>query len=519
MYTPRRWLARWNSKITVIYNMATNTSSQPSARFALFRNWISMSGGVLAVAALFAFFLLAVFDLTAKSDSPYLPILTYLITPGFLVAGLFLVIVGWWLQRRRLKRGQASFGALVIDFSNPLHRKRLLTFTVASVFFLFLTVIGSYESYVATKSVVFCGEACHTSMEPQYVAYQHSPHARVECVTCHIAPGAEGFVKAKFNGLHQLYATAVGNYPRPVTGHGRLNIEQKTCEQCHWPKNYIGDVDRTFAHYLDEKDNPPYTVRMTLKVGGGDPTHGPVGGIHWHMNLDNKVEYIAFDSKTQKDDLSRQKIPWIRITDAQGKETVYKTKKFTNDIAGLKLHRMDCLDCHNRPAHQLRAPNDAVELAMSLGQISTNLTSIKKFAVKALTASYTNRTEGLDRIAATLKTRYSNNPPELAGSIAAVQTIYRQNFFPEMKASWKVYPNNIGHKDWPGCFRCHDNEHVAADGKSKVRGSACNDCHLILAEGKGAELLKLDGSGAKFKHPAEGWEDMLCSDCHNGSME
>ena len=59
-------------------------------------------------------------------------------------------------------------------------------------------VIGSQVAYSAVNymdSVSFCGKTCHTVMEPEFTAYQSSPHSRVECVKCHIGPGAGWFVQ------------------------------------------------------------------------------------------------------------------------------------------------------------------------------------------------------------------------------------------------------------------------------------------------------------------------------------
>jgi nitrate/TMAO reductase-like tetraheme cytochrome c subunit len=98
-----------------------------------------------------------------------------------------------------------------------------------------------------------------------------------------------------------------------------------------------------------------------------------------------------------------------------------------------------------------------------------------------------------------------------------VQLIYKDNFFPDMKASWKVYPDNIGHKDWPGCFRCHDGLHKTADGKGSIKANDCNSCHTILAQGSGAELDQLTPKGQKFKHPGDEVEGG-CNDCHKGGL-
>jgi len=335
-------------------------------------------------------------------------------------------------------------------------------------------------------------------------------------VQCHIGPGAEWFVKAKISGMYQLYATAFNKFPRPVpTPIKNLRPAQETCEQCHWPEKFAGNLDRTYNYFLADATNTPFSVRMTMKVGGGDPSRGPAEGIHWHMNIANKVEYVATD-------VARRKIPWVRITDEQGVVKEFRTPGFTNDPNTFTIRTMDCMDCHNRPAHQYQSPNKAVNLAMSLGNIDPGLPWIKSNAVYALTRNYTNRTQGLEGIATILAQSYPgekhpNTQENVRAAIAAVQKIYKENFFPEMKASWEAYPDNIGHMIWPGCFRCHDEKHKTADGKRSIKASDCNTCHTILAQGKGDELNLLTPNGQKFKHPGDE-VDGACNDCHTGGL-
>jgi hypothetical protein len=90
-------------------------------------------------------------------------------------------------------------------------------------------------------------------------------------------------------------------------------------------------------------------------------------------------------------------------------------------------------------------------------------------------------------IATVLASRYTQDL-RIKPVIDAVQQIYRDNFFPEMKATWQSYPDKLGHKDWPGCFRCHDGNHKTADGKRAIKANDCNACHTILAQGSGKEL-------------------------------
>lgn len=483
--------------------------SSPRPPSSLLRNGIALSGFLLAAAGLFSFLLLFALDAFAKNTNPYVGILAYLIAPTFVALGLALVALGLFLDRRNVLRRRAS-GPLAFDLSQPRDRRRLVAFGVCGAIFLLVSAIGCYRSYHFTESVSFCGQACHTVMEPEYVTYLNSPHARVACSECHIGPGAEWYVKAKLSGLHQVYATAFNRFSRPIeTPIRNLRPAQETCEQCHWPKKFVGNLDRSYHHYLADRTNTPYTVRLLIKVGGGDPAHGPVEGIHWHMNVANKVEYLATDEK-------RQVIPWVRVTDPQGVVTEYRTPSFKDTPAQHAIRRMDCMDCHNRPTHIYQSPNEAVDLALSLRRLDPSMPEIKKEAVAALLQSAANREEGLQKIATALHGRYRDDP-RLPAAIAEVQRIYRNNFFPAMKARWDIYPNNIGHKEWAGCFRCHDGEHVASDGKRRLTASDCNACHIILAQGSGKSLDNLSAKGHAFQHPGGDFGEMKCHECHNGA--
>lgn len=478
--------------------------------FGLFKNWTSLVGAVIILGSIFAFILLFVIDLMAHSMNPYVGILTYLVAPGFTALGFAILVAG--MLWRRFGRGKAgeTLPTIQIDLSRPRDRKILTFFLGGSVLFLLATAVLSYQTYHFTESVVFCGQACHVVMEPERVTYLRGPHARVACVECHIGPGAGWFVKSKLSGLYQVYATALDKYPRPIpTPIENLRPAKDTCEQCHWPAKFVGNLDRTYEYFLADETNTPYTVRMTMNVGGADPAHGPVTGIHWHVNPGNRVEYIATDEL-------RNTIPWVRMTSADGKVTEFRAPDFTDDISGHEIRTMDCMDCHNRPAHRYEAPSDAVNSAIALGRIDRALPNVKAKAIEVLTAEYATADEAMAQIASAMGEEYPNDPRGKA-AIEAVQQIYRNNFFPAMKASWKVYPDHIGHRDWPGCFRCHDGTHVAADGKTKIKANDCNACHTILTQGAGAELKMLTPEGQEFKHPGGDYEG-LCNDCHDGTM-
>jgi hypothetical protein len=474
-----------------------------------FRNWISFIGMVVAGGALFSFLLLFILDALAKFSNPYVSILTYMGVPAFLIGGILLTIFGAWHERRRRAKGGGAT-SLQIDLNNPRDRKTLVVFISGSIVFMLLTAAGSYHAFNFTESPVFCGEVCHTVMKPEKVTHDHGPHARVACVECHVGKGVSWFVKSKISGSYQLYSVAFKKYPTPIPiPIKNLRPSRDTCEECHWPQQFVGNLDRTFNYFQSDASNSPYSIRLLLKIGGSDPAHGPVGGIHWHNLPGNNVEYVATDN-------ARQKIPWVRVTDAQGKVTIFKTKNFTNDVSKMEIRKMDCMDCHNRPSHRYLSPEKAVNQAMALGKIDPSIPWIKTNAMYVLTLPYKTEAQAKDAIAAALTAKYPN-VNHIQESTAAIQEIYAENFFPEMKANWSSYPDNVGHMIWPGCFRCHDDQHKTEDRKVTIKANDCNTCHTILAQGAGTELETLATAGQKFIHPGGDLNaNPTCNECHNG---
>lgn len=487
--------------------MNPENTPAPKTRLSLFRNWISFIGAVVGLGALFSFLLLFTLDAISKFSNPYVSLLTYMVVPAFLISGIALGFLGAWLERRRRARGTGPT-SLQIDLSKPRDRRVLVTFIAGSVAFLLLSAIGSYNAFNFTESVTFCGETCHSVMKPEKVTHDHGPHARVACVECHVGKGVSWFVKSKISGSYQLYSVAFKKYPRPIgTPIKNLRPARDTCEECHWPQSFVGNLDRTFNYFQSDASNSPYSIRLLLKIGGSDPKRGPVGGIHWHNLPGNKVEYVATDD-------ARQKIPWVRVTDASGAVTVFKTKNFTNDVAKMEMRTMDCMDCHNRPSHRYLSPEKALNQAMALNRIDPSIPWIKTNAMYVLTGKYETEAEATNAIAKVLTTKYPGDA-RVAAAVPVVQQIYAENFFPEMKANWASYPDNVGHMIFPGCFRCHDGQHKTEDRKTTIKANDCNTCHTILAQGAGTELDKLAPAGQKFNHPG-GDYDGSCIDCHNG---
>ncbi len=495
--------------------------SQKSQQPSLFQNWVSVAGGILSsfcFAVILVFFIL---DFRTHETNPYLGVVTYMIAPVFLIFSLLLIPIGAMIERKlRVKRGRARRFPQ-IDFNNPAHQKiAYVTICVVTAFLLF-TAVGSYRAYEFTESVAFCGKVCHQPMHPEFIAYENSPHARVGCVECHIGPGVDWFVRSKLAGTYQVYSVIFDKYHRPIeTPVKNLRPAQETCEKCHWPQEFFGAVEQDHEYFLSDEKNTAWRTRMLMFVGGGKPAYGKKEGIHWHMNINSKVYYIAEDEK-------RQSIPWMKVVHPDGTEEVFvdSTSKYSADKPPEgELRRMDCMDCHNRPSHNFRSPFEEVNEAMSLGEIDRDLPYIKREAVKALAAEYTSSENAAASIKERLEKFYQKKYPDVwSGKKDAIDKaiettirIFQTNIFPAMKVSWKVYPDNIGHMIFPGCFRCHDDNHKSD--KGNVLSKDCSACHAIIEQGP-AGVTEKNVDGLPFRHPEEseeGWKEMNCVDCHTG---
>jgi len=489
----------------------------------MMRNPISIIGLATALVAFGNFIFLFFIDLTSQRSSPYVGILAYMVVPAFLVLGLALIPFGIWYDRRKKREGHGGEGRyLTINFGDPTQRGAIAFLASFMIAFIGLSVVGSYKAYEFTDSVQFCGQLCHTVMNPEYVAYQQSPHARVGCVDCHVGAGATWYVKSKLSGARQVLAVTFHTYPRPIpTPVHDLRPAADTCEQCHWPKKFYGAQLKVFTHYGTDEKNTPRQVRMLIKTGGGDPASGAPEGIHWHMNIANEITYVSSDDR-------RQVIPYVHVKDMQGRVTDYFAKDSSmskEQIEKAAHRRMDCIDCHNRPTHIYVPPDLSIDQALLAKRMDAALPFIKQEGLASLTANYATTDAALQGIAKTIDDFYESKYPdlmktkqlEIRTAIDELQRIYRNTTFPEMKVNWQTHPNNIGHFYYNGCFRCHDGQHVSADGK--VISKDCQACHTLLSQIDGATTMS-SIRGTTFQHPIDLGDltQVNCSDCHSGTQ-
>ena len=448
-------------------------------------NSVTLTGAVLTTTSALIFLGFSLLEiLGGAAVPPYAGIFFFLILPGFFVLGLVLMPAGaLWRRHRLWKTGQLPGIYPRIDLSQPMYRHAAGWVGVLTLVNVAIFGAASYRGIDYMDSAKFCGQTCHTVMQPEFTAYSNSPHQRVACVQCHIGPGAGWFVRSKLSGVRQVFAVTFHTYDTPIpVPVENLRPARETCEQCHWPQLFEGDKVVVRTSYSDDEKNTPLTTVLVLKLGGGSGANAL--GIHGH-HLDSKapIEYVSTDRH-------RQVIPEVAHIDETGKRVVFDStdaKPTAQQLAGGEHRTMDCVDCHNRPSHTFQLPGPAVDQAISRGEISADVPFIKKKAVEALQASYPSRDAAAQGIAASLYSFYQTSYPDVYrqkratvdAAVKEVQTIYLNNVFPAMKITWGTYPNNLGHQDSPGCFRCHDGNHTSADGRTIPND--CNTCHTLLA--------------------------------------
>lgn len=487
-----------------------------------FFNPVSYLGGAVSVVSFILILFLFTVEMLGVPMQPYVGIITFVVLPGIMLLGIAVSLYGMRREkRRRLRTGSETAVFPTLDLNDPVQRTRF-TFASILVFILLLgTAFGSYQVYHFTESVTFCGQICHQVMKPEFVAYSNSPHSRVTCADCHVGSGADWYVKSKLSGAYQIYSVIFKKYSQPIpTPVHSLRPAQGTCEQCHYPQHFHNDIQVNKTYYMKDEANTPWSVSLLMKISGGRSESGPTSGIHWHVNRDHAVTYTAVDSQ-------RQNIPVVRVRypDASEDEFVTTDEFDASALAAGETRTMDCIDCHNRPTHIYRSPEETINAEMSHGTITPTLPSVRLTVSEALTQEYADDEAAMQGIASYITDFYRLRHPalfasrraEIDSAVSVAKRIYERNFFPYMRVSWKRYPNNIGHFNNLGCFRCHDNKHVSKK-TGKVLSNDCNTCHTILSQGTSL-ASNISPKGLEFLHPVDigdAWKTMNCIDCHTG---
>jgi len=461
-------------------------------RPALFfgNNPISLAGGAITTASgvtMISYWLVELFG--RLSENPYLGIIFFLILPALFILGLALIPVGVWLRRRKLQiAGQIPAAFPRIDLNDRIFRHGLDIVLIATIVNLLVVATASYRGAAYMDSPQFCGSSCHV-MTPEFTAYKISAHSHVACVECHIGSGAEAYFSAKVNGTKQLIEVTlrplvplapklIPTYPTPIPSPvTSLRPARYTCEACHTPTRFDGDKLLVKSSFADDEQNSESQTVLILHLGGVDSLSHRTGihGVHL-----GHIEYISTDP-------TRTTIPWVQRQNPDGTETTYVASALKGAQPQGDRRVMDCIDCHNRAAHTFVTAQEAINSAMVDGSISPSIPWIHKEGLALLNGMYDSQADAHTQIPQQLLAFYRTQHPEVLNDKAAqvqaagqeLVTLYDQNVFPFMKVTWGTHPNHIGHQDYPGCFRCHDADHVAKDGSSITQD--CSACHNLLA--------------------------------------
>jgi hypothetical protein len=441
-------------------------------------HWITMLGVALVTTAGFSWLFVLPIQFRGHTNNPYIGILVFIFIPVIFVSGLLLIAIGVFLTRRH---GLIVEGQFAGADRRTYIRKLAIFFAITTAVNIVIGTQGTYRAVEHLETVQFCGQTCHV-MTPEFTAHENAPHANVECVDCHVAPGVVGWVQSKKAGSRQLLDVVFKRLHYPIESAmetNRLVPSRETCEQCHWPQKFDAVKLRVIFHFKDDAANTQTQTVLMMLTGGGD-----FGGIHGkHLGAGVEILYAAADPK-------RQTIPWVEYRNRKNGEsrTFLADGATAQSVASLPRFQMQCVDCHNRPTHTFELPERAVDRAMGTGRVSPTLPFVKKMAVELLNANYASSDEVSRIIPARLASYYQQSDPtlssqrskDIADAGAEIVAIYNRNVFPDLKVTWGTYPNNLGHTDFPGCFRCHDGSHSTSD-KNVTITQDCNTCHEPLA--------------------------------------
>ena len=476
--------------------MPGNEHSNRPFLTAVSSHWVSLTGLALALTALISWMFVLPVHVRGHVGNPYIGILVFIMIPAIFFTGLGFIPLGIYLGRRRIKKGLAQ------AITDPKLALRRLGIFLGSATLVNL-IVGTQFTYRAVEhmeSVQFCGQTCHV-MTPEFSAFKNSPHSRLQCVDCHVAPGVEGWLASKVAGSRQLVGVILNNYHRPIASaleSGRLVPASETCEQCHWPDKFSGAELRVKPKYADDETNTESQTVLTMLIGGNQ-----VRGIHGsHFGNGMRIRYAAADKK-------RQSIPWVEVENTIiGQKREYLADDTQREsVKGLPVHEMQCVDCHNRPTHTFELPERAVDNALASGEMPVSLPYLKKQAVQILKAQYASNEEATTKIPASLIAYYQQNhrsvfdqrASEIEKAGSSLAGIYNRNVFPDLKVTWGTYPNNLGHTDFPGCFRCHDERKQSGSGDHTLTQD-CSACHEMLAQEEASpKILETLGLASRLK--------------------
>jgi hypothetical protein len=445
-------------------------------------NTVGKTGVILTTATFVTFIIFEFFHTIGVFKNAYIGLVTYLAFPALFILGLILIPIGWY--RYKKESGKSTQELLNRQFDTGQILPRLWGSRVMRTVFLLTLVNIAILGFASMRMLHFmdqsrfCGTACHQVMNPEWVTYQRSPHARVACVECHVGEGLDALVASKLNGLRQMYLAALNLYNRPIpTPVHQLRPARETCEKCHWPEKFLGQRLITHVDYDDDSLSTPSYNTLNVKIDAG--TGGKTPGAHWHIAESNRISYTSL-----KDERRVITTVWQRRSD--GYAIIYHDNRYPSQSKE-EQRVMDCIDCHNRATHIYKTPQDAVDERIRGGTLDRTLPFIKKVSLDAIMHQYPDSASARTGIANHMNAFYQRDYPDvflkkrkqIDSAIRTLQDIYAINIHPYMNITWGAYPSHLAHHQDLGCFRCHHHNMVNKDDEAIAHD--CTLCHSILA--------------------------------------
>lgn len=450
-------------------------------------HWLSVTGVVLTALSGLGIVVLAVVEMMSPSGNLYSSLFLMLGLAMLFVVGMILVPLGLVAGKRARQHNPDDSQQTLVSALTLAPVMRRAAFGVGLTFFsvIILGVAGE-ESIRTMNDPTFCGTACHTPMQPEWVAYQDSPHQQVGCVACHVGGGVVWGVKAKLSGSRRLAGVIFNDYARPIPSpRASMRRPAETCQKCHTLGANGGNKVEVYPHYNEDKDNTAKFSVALLYLGGTNPKTGKMEGIHAHTSANRKILYQALDEE-------RSRMGRITVVE-DGKTVAEYVRPDAKDTPGMQ-HEMECVDCHNRPAHQFSfSVKEAVDRALYAGTLDLKVPFARKTAAEILTAGTPPHATADAYFLDAAKKAYAALPDikvsdeEIKWFAQGLTKLYRRNVFPDMKVTWGTYRSHTTHldeKDQVGCFRCHNTDFEAinlAEGRKGKLNQDCELCHAMLA--------------------------------------
>ena len=379
-----------------------------------------------------------------------------------------------------------------------------------------------------SNSDAFCANVCHSVHPEESSSHKTALHARVQCVECHMGRSSTlTLMMLKPTHVKELWGMIAG-YELPLHS-STLRPARENCEGCHWPQAEHHDTLRVNKRFATDPKSSESDFRLTMHTTAGVERETPwkVTGIHWHIA--NDVEFIT-------DDPQSRSIPWVQVRKPDGSKVTYidrESKLSAADLGKREPRRIECYDCHNAAGHPFPNPLDRVDDAMASGEIDRSLPSAKARATTIVDAAsgisgpLPERAAAFDKLIADNRAKAAV-APDLASKEAqfdsAMKEILLQSSFAEKGITWKSFPNHVGHKDSPGCFRCHDGKHYNDKGEAiRLQCTLCHNLPQVKLESGGGSVASTIVAGVTppDSHEAPNWMhehrfkiDSSCAACH-----